>query len=212
MDDAELYRWGLGDLRVFSERVIEAKPDVFIGLLCDVSGSTYGPKLTIIQRLAQLLVWATADMEGVETAVWAHTGDSGDDQSVDIYRVWEHGDPLTRLGLLEELPHANNYDGHAAAYVVSQMATHPQPAKSLFVLSDGLPSGTRYGGRPAQQHVCAVSDWARRQGVDVFQIAIDPYDLRMQDQVAMYGAGNVLPFQSYASLQRQMTALMSRYL
>jgi hypothetical protein len=211
MDDEELYRWGLGDMRVFSERVIEAKPDVFLGLLVDSSGSMYGRNLEIAQHLAQTFVWAVHGQEGVETAVWAHTADVDYEPSCEVHRIWEHGDPLSRLGLITEMDHSNNRDGAAICEVVGAMMDREQPEKVLIVLADGIPSGNGYGGRPAINHVRQVTRWALSRGVRVLGLAVDPHDIRPADQAAMYGEGNWLPFRDYASLPRQLTQLMSRF-
>lgn len=210
LDDEELYRWGLGDYRVYSERIIEAKPDVFMGLLVDMSGSMAGRHLAIAQRLAQLFVWALHDQEGVTTQVWGHTGDTVKDSTVDLFRLWERGDPMSRLGLIETLYHANNYDGHAIAYCVRQLMDREEPQRVLFVLSDGLPSGTGYGGERGMRHMREVNEWARREGVEVIQIAIDD-DLRPAEQSLMFGEGNWIPYISAAALPRQLARLMARW-
>ncbi len=210
MDDEELYRWGMGDYRVFSERVIESKPDVFMGLLVDMSGSMSGSKLRTAQKLAQLFVWALHDQEGVDTRVWGHTGDGSEGASVEIFRLWEHGDPMSRLGLIDTLPHMNNYDGHANAYCIKQILQQPHPQKVLIVLSDGLPSGQGYGGERGMKHMREVNEWARRQGCEVYQIAIDT-NLDMEDQARMYGAENVVPYKSVSALPRQLARIMARF-
>lgn len=210
IDDEELYRWGLNDYRVFSERVVESKPDVFLGLLCDISGSMSGAPLRTVQRLAQLLTWAVADQEGIETAVWAHTTDLGDD-AAEIYRIWAKGDPLSRLGLLSSLYNGNNRDSQVIEWCVTQIAQTEQPEHCLIVLSDGQPSGSGYGGRSAMQHVRAVTKWAQSRGVRVIQVACG-HDLRMADQITMFGEGNVVPFTGYQSLPRQLAAVLGRYL
>lgn len=209
LDDEELYRWGMGDDRVFSERVIEAKPDVFMGLLVDCSGSMAGSKLQTAQRLAQLLAWALYDQEGVETRVWAHTGDLDDDSAAEIYDVWKRGDPLSRLGLLGTLENGDNYDSHAVSYCAMKIMEMPQPQRLLIVLSDGKPAGLNYGGQPAANHVRQVVRWAASRGVQVLQVAVDPYGLRPEDQEAMY-PGSWIPFRDTASLPRQLASVMAR--
>jgi hypothetical protein len=212
MDDEELYRWGMGDYRVFSERIVEAKPDVYMGLLVDMSGSMSGSKLHTAQRLAQLFVWAMRDEEGVDTQVWGHTGDSsGAGASVDIFRLWEKGDPLTRLGLIDILPHYNNYDGHAISFVVKQVMEQPHPQKVVMVLSDGLPSGQGYGGERGMKHMRQVCEWAKRNGVNVLQIAIDD-GIDPADQSRMFGEGNWFEYKNTALLPKQLTKVMSRYI
>ena len=211
LDDEELYRWGMGDYRVYSERVIESKPDVFMGLLVDMSGSMQGRKLKTAQKLAQLFVWALHDQEGIETRVWGHTGDGSAGASVDIFRLWEVGDPMSRLGLIDTLPHNNNYDGHAISYVVKQVMEQPHPQKVVVVLSDGLPSGQGYGGPRGMAHMREVCHWASRNGVNVIQIAIDD-GIDPADQSRMFGEGNWIEFKNTALLPKQLARLMSKYI
>lgn len=210
LDDTELHRWSMGDNRIFTERVIEGRPDVLMGLLVDLSGSmAWGSKLPTAQRLAQLMLWALHDQVGVTTRVWGHTGDLGTSGS-DIYRLWEPGDPLTRLGLIDDLDHADNYDSFAINYCLSQMVDAPEPQKVLVVLSDGLPAGHGYGGQAAAHHVRQVTDWGRRNGINVIQIAIDR-NLQIEDQVEMFGAENVIPYTSDADLPKQLTKVMLKW-
>jgi hypothetical protein len=210
LDDTELHRWSMDDYRLFTERVIEGRPDTLIGLLVDLSGSmAWSSKLRTAQRLAQLMLWALHDQDGIETRVWGHTGDVGTEGS-DVYRLWEPGDPLTRLGLVDTLDHGNNYDSFAIWYCVGQMVEASQPQKVLIVLSDGLPAGYEYGGHEAANHVLQVTDWARRQGVNVLQIAIDE-NLRMADQVAMFRPENVVEYTSDADLPKQLAKVLARW-
>ena len=215
LDDEELYRWGMGDDRLFTQRVIEEKPDALVGLLVDLSGSMVGwgneqSKIDIAQRLAQLFVWALHDSEGVETRVWGHTGDSYYGHGSDVFRIWEPGDPMRRLGLIKTLDHGNNYDGYSLEYCVSQMRDQPQPEKTIIVLSDGYPAGSNYGDREAQHHIRTVCTWARSQGVNVIQIAIDS-ELRPADQARMYGPENWLPYTNDKQLPRDLARVLARF-
>lgn len=207
LDEDELHRWPLGDYRLFKEHNIESRPDVFMGLLVDMSGSMNdGYKLPIAQRLAQLFVWALHDQPGVRTGVWGHTADRP--EGADIFRLWETGDPLSRLGIISTEYHGNNYDSIAVEWVARRILEQPEPQKLLVVLSDGLPSASGYGGQPAMAHVRQVTDWAERQGCPVVQIAIDE-SLRMADQEAMFR--HVIPYQGEAALPRQLARLMGRW-
>lgn len=213
IDDEELYRWAAGDYRVFGQRIIESKPEVFMGLLVDLSGSMAGKKLEIAQRLAQLFVFAVHDQEGIETAVWGHTADV-EEETAEVYRIWEQGDPLTRLGLISTLPHSNNADGHAIAYVAAQIEKASQPEKVLLVLADGKPHASGYGGKPAASHVRSVQRWAMSHGVRVIQIAIDPYGITPAEQAEMFGQEGEgwIGFKDYGYLPRQIANLLGRYI
>jgi hypothetical protein len=208
LDDEELWRLSTDDVRVFSERVIEERADVALGLLVDMSGSMAGPHLRTAQRLAQTFLWAVHDDDGVEPRVWGHTGDL-DSLGSDIFRLWEPGDPMERLGLINELESGDNYDGFAIAYCVERLKDLPQPQKALIVLSDGYPAGASYGGLAAQQHMRHICDWAERQGVNVFQIAID-HGIRAEDQERMFGPGRWLGYSTDARLPKDLGRLLAR--
>lgn len=207
VDDDELVRWAAGDERIFNQKQIDAKPDVLMGLLVDLSGSMHGSKLETAQRIAQVVVWALHDAEGVETRVWGHTADV-DGSEAEVYRIWEPGDPLSRLGLISSLPHSNNADGHAIAYCAKQMFDAEQPEKVLLVLSDGLPHANGYGGDPAMSHIRSVCHWAQQRGVRVIQVAIDPHDLRPEEQAKMFPEWIAY---DGGSLPRKIAAVMARF-
>ena len=208
LDDEELWRFAAGDDRLFTERVVEARPDTALGMLVDISGSMLnGGRLARAQRLAQILLVAAMDTEGVTPWVWAHTGDSDAGEGADVFTIWEPGDPATRLGLLGSLDNGNNYDGHSLAVVVGEMAQREQPQKVVLVLSDGQPAGSNYGGAEAFAHMRQVCRWAESQGVSVISIAVDG-GLRPADQAAMYD--HWLPFTSDRQLPRDLAALLRR--
>jgi hypothetical protein len=209
MDDEELWRFGVGDDRLFTERVVEARPDTALGLLVDVSGSMRGKKLQTAQRLAQILLAAASDAEGVTPYVWAHTGDSYEHgEGADVFTIWEPGDPATRLGLIGTLDNGNNYDGAAIEVCVSQLRKAEQAQRVLMVISDGLPAGQNYGGAEAHAHVRQVCRWAESVGVDVISIAVDGA-LGEAAQAAMYPSW--LPYTSDRQLPRDLTKVLSRY-
>lgn len=215
VDDEELWRWSTGDDRVFTERAIESRPDTALGMLVDVSGSMQShtggeSKLRTAQRLAQILLAAALDTEGLTPYVWAHTGDTEMGDGSDTFEVWAPGDPVTRLGLIGSIQNGNNYDGHAIALVADRMRQMEQPQKVLLVLSDGYPAGDGYGGAQAQQHVRQVCRWAEGQGVTVIQIAIDQ-SLRPVDQAAMFGDGNFVLYTSDRQVPRDLVRILSRY-
>jgi hypothetical protein len=209
MDDEELWRFGTGDFRVFSERVVEARPDTALGMLVDISGSMAGAKLATAQRLAQTLLLAASDTEGVTPHVWAHTGDLDGGSTAEVYTVFEPGDSAVRLGLVGSLDNGNNYDSFAEQVCISKMRLMEQEQKVLIVISDGYPAGTHYGGIEAQRHIRETVRWGQSVGVSVIQIAIDPA-LRTEDQNRMYGEGNWVQFRDDRQVARDLTAILSR--
>ncbi len=148
---------------------------------------------------------------GVRVRVRAHTGDVAPGSLGDcvIYRVWENGEPMSRLGIPLVSPSGNNYDGYAIGWCVREMLRNrrPEEQRLLIVLSDGLPHGMAYGGEEAMAHVREVQSWARRQGVDVIQVAIDR-EMDPRRQARMFDS--FVPFTTLEALPGQLTALLSR--
>ena len=208
VDEEELWRWADKDYRVFNEEVIASRPQTQLSFLVDMSGSMWGEKLKSAQELAQLFVWALRDMEGVETKVFGHTGDISE-VAMEIYRLWEPGEPMTRLGLINSMQHSQNYDGHAIAWCAKELTTRGQPEEQriLFVLSDGYPAAHGYGGYQGQNHVRQVVQWAETQGVHVIQIAIDP-SVEPTRQARMFK--EFIQFTNLADVPKQLTRLLAK--
>jgi hypothetical protein len=197
IDEAEIWRFGADDYRIFERQVIETYPNVHVGLLVDISGSMSGvanrndwgagSKLRVAEDLAALFIEALRTMEGVTPRVWAHTGDTDLGGASEVFEIWQPGESLDRLKLITSIQHGNNYDGYAIGYVVDQLLAVGQSADNrlLIVLSDGYPAGSGYGGYTAENHVRTVTDDAEKRGVYVIQIAIDA-DLRAESQNRMF--------------------------
>jgi len=209
LDEEELWRWQDRDYRVFNEDVIAARPQVQLSLLVDMSGSMYGTKLHSAQELAQLMIWAVKDMEGVDTKVFGHTGDVRA-IGVELYRLWEQGESMTRLGLINSMDHSQNYDGHAIAWCVKELLGRGfvEEQRIMFVLSDGYPAAHDYGGSEGEAHVRQVTTWAESQGVHVIQIAIDP-SIDPSRQARMFK--EFVQFTSLNDVPKQLTRLLAKY-
>ena len=216
LDEDEVWRAApaLGkehDFRVFEQRNVESSPDTTITLLIDISGSMYGQKMRTGVQAAAIMHEVLKATPGVRIRVRAHTGDvaPGDRGDVVLYKVWESGEPVSRLGIPETVPHGNNYDGYAIGWCVREMLQHQKPEEQrlLIVLSDGYPHGSAYGGRDARRHVKETQAWARRQGVSVIQIAIDP-SMDPARQAEMFD--HWVPFTTLEALPAQITAILKK--
>ena len=218
IDEDEVWRAGAGDLRVFERTTQPEETLTDVTLLVDISGSMVGRGIQRAMALANVMQACLRTQRGVRVRVRAHsTGydlDEGGDTCA-IYRIWEQGDPDTRLGLLQTLDHGSNFDGFAIEWCLKELAREAQPdtQQVLIVLSDGLPSGSApgiyYGGTEAMHHMRYVTDRAERtDGAFTIQIAIDPEGLRPEDQAVMFK--HWIPYESDSALLRDMTRLLSK--
>jgi hypothetical protein len=218
VDEDEIWRAGAGDFRFFERRTVESAPDTSVALLVDMSGSMGSSKLRSATDAATILHACTKDMPGVRVRMYGHTGDqidSGEGNSV-VYRIWENGDPMTRLGTIMTQRKGDNYDGYALGWVVQDLLRNSKPEEQMvvFIISDGLPNGWGhggawggYGGEGAMDHIRDVVSWAERQGVDIIQIAVDN-SLRAEEQQRMYK--HWIPFESVDALPGQIMNAMKK--
>lgn len=216
IDEDELWRGGIGDYRMFEQKRIESVPDTSVTLLIDASGSMAGytggtsrdTKVQTALKLAQVMQACLKDMNGVRVRVRAHTGDNSEAGrgGVAIYRIWDQGDPLTRLSTVNEIDFSNNYDGYAIGWCIKEMVDQAKPNEQmvLIVLSDGYPAGSGYGGEPAHKHMRDTIAWGEKQGVDTIQIAI----AGGMNQEEMFK--HFVTFKSAELLPSQMTALLKK--
>lgn len=219
LDEDELWRATreVRDYRVFEQRNVESSPDTNITLLVDISGSMAGSKVTTAMQAAAVMHEVLKTQPGVRVRVRAHTGDCHPGKSGEaiIHKIWERGEPLSRLGLIQSLRHGNNYDGFAIGWCVKELVemAKPDEQRVLIVLADGQPAGYGkglaggYGGAQARKHVWDTQEWARQKGVDVIQIAID-HSLDPTQQKAMFR--HWIPFEGLERLPSQITNILKR--
>jgi len=220
VDEEELWRAGTGDPRVF-ERVTQPE-DTYasVTMLVDASGSMSGRGLEKAQELANVMMVCLRLQNGVRTRVRAHTTGAIDgSQTSRIFRIWDPGDPDTRLGLLQTIDHGSNFDGFAIDWCAKELNDTAQPneEKLLIVLSDGLPAGSivdptrgyiHYGGDAAMDHMKLVSEGWGRKGVHIVQIAIDHDGIRPEDQARMFK--HWIGYENDSKLLIDMTKLLAR--
>jgi len=207
IDEEELWRFGAHDDRIFERRVTADVPETQITLLIDMSGSMSGERIATAYEMGNVMLACLKDMKGVRVRMRGHTtGSEASGGECTIFRLWEPGDPMERLGLIDTLPHGWNYDGFAVGWCAEEMLADQRPREDavMFVLSDGKPNarGFPYSGPPAMDHVRRVVDHYAKLGVTIVQIAIDP-EMRKQDQERMYR--NWIPFETREKLPAQLT-------
>ena len=179
IDEEQLFRVGFGDSRVFERTYFPEETYTSVTMLVDSSGSMAGRKLDQAQYLAGVMLACLRTIKGVRVKVRAHTdGAVNGSGSVQMFRIWENGDPDTRIGTLQTIPHNANADGFAIDWCAKELHENAEPGESqlLIVLSDGLPNssvdGHHYGGAPAMDHMRQVGNYWKREGVTIVQIAI----------------------------------------
>lgn len=207
IDEDELWRVAGNDYRVFQRLVHKETPDTQVTMLVDTSGSMHGPLLATAQELATIMIECLRLMPGIRSRVRGHTNAGANDAL--IGRIWEPGDPISRLGLLQTMDHGVNWDGYAIDACAQELLDNQRPGEDmvLIVLSDGRPNGGSgyYSGVPAMNHVRAVNTHYARKGVTIIQVAVSG-GIRAEDQARMYD--NWIPFETAEKLPQQLTQLL----
>lgn len=228
LDEDELYRLLQGDTRVFKDNTEEVEEEAAVYFLVDISGSMRGSigyshippdsgilpdKIQVAAEMAWLIAHSMNKRPHVKVKVYAHTGDVGSDFSIGavgaavVYRVFEPGDPITRLNMLLNLPNGENYDGFAIGYVGKQIMNDEATKKYLIVLADGQPVGRGYGGRSAEDHVRAQTDMLMKKGINVMQIAIGN-GISRKSQERMFK--HYVPFTDTTTTIKQLAKLLDK--
>jgi hypothetical protein len=212
IDEEEIWRFGAQDYRIFEQKKTIDTPETQVTLLVDMSGSMNGVRIETAYELANTMLACLSTMRGIRVKVRGHTTRHETDSAggeATIYRLWEQGDPVERLGLIDTLPHGWNYDGFAIDAICDEMLSDSRAGEDsvVFVLSDGKPNarGFRYSGTPAMDHVREVVTHYKRLGVTIIQIAIDP-EMRSEDQARMYE--HWIPFSRREDLPSDLTRML----
>ena len=186
IDEGSMYKLAFGESEplIFEQPEILNRIDLAFGLLIDESGSmNHGrrdgkTRVQIARDVAIVLAEAIKGMEGLELAVLGHTAQSGrhdgSSEGVAVHHYFTPDNPNLET-LARSQAFGNNLDGYAMLESVRKMLKwYPHVnSRTLFVISDGQPSGDGYGGNPAMEHMFRVCTAARHAGVEVFGIGID---------------------------------------
>jgi hypothetical protein len=218
LDEEEIWRLAGNDVKIFEREIRHVTPDTQVTMLVDISGSMSGviggeSKVNIAQNLASTMLECLKTMKGVRVRVRAHQSsgyspNKGNfNATAAVYRIWEQGDPLTRLGLITEKHGSGNYDAFAIDWCANELFKNQRPGEDmiLIVLSDGLPNGYGLSGISGEQMVREVVNTWKRKNVTIIQIAIDQ-TLRPKDQAAMFD--NWMQFDGVEKLPQRLTKLL----
>jgi hypothetical protein len=162
LDEGNLHKLGYDCEHIWAQKTISKLPDVAVGILVDQSGSmNSGHKIDQAREMCILLAEALRKIAGVRLHVYGHTANMGghDDMTIFEHYTPSDGADLSRLGGIRA--YSNNYDGYAVKEVARRLAQDPAKKKYLFVIADGLPSGSGYGGEEGVKHVTSVCRFTR---------------------------------------------------
>jgi hypothetical protein len=143
---------------------------VCVGVLIDESGSMSGQSIQKAQEAAVFINEIFKKMKDVELFIYGHTADTGKfPTTVMIYKEPGTNMPFA-LGSVQA--RSNNRDGDAIFGTARRIRSMTQNTGILFVISDGQPAASGYGGQTGIDDTREKVKRAEALGFQVIQIAI----------------------------------------
>lgn len=156
------------------ERYGQVRTDkICVGVLIDESGSMCGTKIQKAREAAVFINEVFKGMRDVQLYIYGHTADEGAYGSVQIRIYREPGYQMDPYALGSVEARSNNRDGDAILATAKRIRKQTENQGILFVLSDGQPSASDYGGREAINDTRVKVTKAQNLGFQVIQIAIE---------------------------------------
>lgn len=156
-----------------------------ICVLIDESGSMGGKKEILARQAAILLNETFGKSLGVDLYIYGHTADIGSIGYINlsVYREGSHYNP--KFSLSKSCAKSQNRDGDAILEVAKRVRKFTKENCIMFVISDGSPCASGYGGIPAIKDTAAKVKEAEKLGFGIIQISIDAV-YRVEDMFDTY--------------------------
>lgn len=141
-------------------------------VLIDESGSMgWGTRIDAARDTAVLLNEALKDLPDVELFIYGHSADEHYCGTTEL-RVYRDKKHHPRYALGSVIAHKENRDGTAILEVAKAVRKQTSNNVVMFVLSDGAPAASDYGGRSAMADVRTKVNTVEKMGFSVVQICI----------------------------------------
>lgn len=193
IDENSLFKVRMDDDRVMTRTDSIDSKRIAICLLVDESGSMncseYGKTYYEQARnVAIVLAEGLKGMDGIDVCIYGHTAEDG-------FRgvtLREYYSPRQRNlpSLMKICGRNENHDSWAILHTANIFNRDYGDAdrKIVFVISDGEPAGSRYGGHLARKHMLDVNNSCLKKGVEVYGVGIaEAFSKETGDE--MYGEG-----------------------
>ena len=214
LDEGSLHKLQYDSEHIWSQKTIAKLPDVAVGILVDQSGSmSCGGKIDNAREMCIVLAEAVKQINGVHLHIYGHTANQGGSSDLTLFEHYSsYGDAkaadLTNLGAIAA--YANNYDGYAIKEAAKRLNLDPAKRKYLFIIADGFPAGSGYGGEQAEKHVTSVCSYVRTKlDISTYAFAVGNNSVTERKRFeAQYGKTNVV----FISTVRQALPKIVRFL
>ena len=199
IDENNLYKLRLNDDRIMFRRDEIHDKNIAICLLVDESGSMAGRKIESARDVAISLAQGMKGIDGVSVSIYGHTAEEQDcDCTIREYFTPRVTDMSTCMQMEGR---SQNHDGFAIQHTANAFNRDygSYERKIMFVVSDGSPAGTDYGGREAMDHTKKVVLCCRQLlNTEIYGIGIaNAYN--NSTGIRMYGENNFVVLNDISS-------------
>ena len=151
----------------------EVKTDkVSVCVLIDESGSMFGERITSARDAAVLINEAVGSIPNVELFIYGHSGDMRYTGATELFVYRENGyAPKYALGSCKA--RSENRDGLAILETAKRVRKQTKNPVLMFILSDGAPCASGYGGASAMEHVRECVRQVEQLDFHVIQVCIN---------------------------------------
>lgn len=151
----------------------EVKTDkVSVCVLIDESGSMGGSRITSARDAAVLINEAVGSVPNVELFIYGHSGDMRYSGATELFVYRENGyAPKYALGSCSA--RRENRDGLAILETAKRVRKQTKNPVLMFILSDGAPCASGYGGASAMEHVRQCVHQVEQMDFHVIQVCIN---------------------------------------
>lgn len=135
------------DFRYFEQKKVQKDiPDLAVGIVIDWSGSMHGRRMTHATDAAVALYLLFQQVDNMDISIMGHNGYV----DVNLYPCVQFGenakDDNTIYNIFSGEADDCNIDSTAVKAMGESLKKQPQKKKIMFIISDGQPSASRYGG------------------------------------------------------------------
>lgn len=176
IDENSLYKIGMNDDRVMTKTDTISSKKIAICLLVDESGSMgSGGRYIDARNVAITMAESLKGMDGIDVHIYGHSAEEGSRKMGVVLREYYSPRQKNLAACMEISARAQNHDSWAILHTANIFNRDciDYDRKIMFVISDGEPAGSNYGGAPARKHMLAVSQACRKKGLEVYGIGVD---------------------------------------
>lgn len=178
IDENSLFKLRMNDDRVMTKTDSVSSKSIAICLLVDESGSmgassSEGTRATAARNVAIVIAESLRGIDGISVSIYGHSAEEKHGQGVTL-REYYSPRQTNLAACMEIQPRRQNHDSYAIMHTATifNRDCFAYDRKIFFVISDGEPGGSGYGGAPARKHMLDVSNACLKKGVEVYGIGV----------------------------------------